>query len=211
MTPRPPEKSTSGGSAARIIVGALILLIGIAWMLDIAGAVDDIPWEYLLPAAVIIIGVGLVADSRGPTHGGLVALGIILTIFMLIDVSVPSFAFASGGTVIGPRNERPASVSELEDYGIFAGELRVDLRDIDFPIDETKLNVSAFAGSVKIMVPDEVTVELEAGSFAGEVRALGKRSEGLGPRIDETFPGDDPDRILVLDVSTFAGEIEVTR
>jgi hypothetical protein len=211
MTPRPPEKTAPSAGAGRIIVGALILLIGIAWMLDIAGAVDEIPWRYLLPAAVIVIGVGLIADSRGPTHGGLVALGIILTIFMLIDVSIPSFAFASGGTVIGPRSEQPASVSELEDYGIFAGELRVDLRDIDFPADETRLSVSAFAGSVKILVPDEVTVELKAGTFAGEIRALGKRSEGLGPRIDETFTGDDPDRILILDVSTFAGEIEVTR
>ena len=58
MTPntetRPPRPST-----ARIIVGALILLIGVAWMLEITDAVDEIPWAYLLPAAVIVIGVGL--------------------------------------------------------------------------------------------------------------------------------------------------------
>lgn len=210
MTPttetRPPRTTS-----ARIIVGALILLIGVAWMLEIAGAVDEIPWSYLLPAAVIVIGAGLVADSRGPTHGGLVALGIILTIFLLVDVSVSTFNFTSGDTVIGPSRERPATVEELEDYGIFAGELTVDLRDVVFPVGETEVNASAFAGSVRIMVPDEVTVELNAGTFAGEIRALGKRSEGLGPRIEETFTGEEADRILVLDVSTFAGEIEVTR
>ena len=198
-------------STARIILGALILLIGFAWMLEIAGAVDEIPWSYLLPAAVIVIGVGLVADSRGPTHGGLVALGIILTIFLLIDVSVATFNFTSGGTVIGPLTERPATVEEIENYGIFAGELTVNLSDVTFPTGETEVNASAFAGSVRIVVPDDVTVELKAGTFAGEIRALGKRAEGLGPRLEETFTGADVNRILVLEVTTFAGEIEVTR
>jgi hypothetical protein len=210
MTPttesRPPRTST-----ARIIVGALVLLIGVAWMLEIAGAVDEIPWSYLLPAAVIVIGVGLIADSRGPTHGGLVALGIILTLFLLIDVSVSTFNFTTGDTVIGPSTQSPATVADLEDYGIFAGELTVDLSEVAFPVGETEVNASAFAGSVRIIVPDDVTVELNARTFAGEIRALGKRSEGLGPRLDETFTGSDTGRILVLDVSTFAGEIEVTR
>ncbi|MDH3259808.1 MAG: cell wall-active antibiotics response protein [Acidimicrobiia bacterium] len=210
MTPTtetPPRRTSS----ARIIVGALILLIGVGWMLEIAGAVDEIPWSYLLPAAVIVVGVGLVADSRGPTHGGLIALGIILTIFLLIDVSVSTFDFTSGDIVIGPRTEHPASVNDLEDYGIFAGELTIDLGDVAFPVGETEVNVNAFAGSVRIIVPDNVTVELAARTFAGEIRALGKQSEGLGPNVDETFTGSDATRILVLDVSTFAGEIEVTR
>jgi hypothetical protein len=198
-------------STARIILGALILLIGFAWMLEIAGAVDEIPWSYLLPAAVIVIGVGLVTDSRGPTHGGLVTLGVVLTIFLLVDVSVASFNFTTGGTVIGPRNERPASVEELEDYGIFAGELKVDLSDVAFPIGQTEVNASAFAGTVQIIVPDDVTVELTAGTFAGEIRAFGKRAEGLGPRLEETFAGEDANRVLVLDVTAFAGQIEVTR
>ncbi len=210
MTPT-TETRPRRTSSARIILGALILLIGVAWMLEIAGAVDEIPWSYLLPASVIVIGVGLIADSHGPTHGGLVFLGIILTLFMLIDVSVSTFDFTTGDTVIGPSTHRPAGVEDLEDYGIFAGELTIDLTGVVFPVGETEVNANAFAGSVKIFVPEEVTVELKAGTFAGEIRALGKRSEGLGPRIDETFPGGDAGRILVLDVSTFAGEIEVTR
>lgn len=210
MTPT-TETSPRRASSARIILGALILLFGVAWMLEIAGAVDEIPWSYLLPAAVIVIGVGLIADPHGPTHGGLVFLGIILTLFMLVDVSVSKFDFTTGDTVVGQLTEHPAGVDELEDYGIFAGELTVDLSDVDFPAGETEVNANAFAGSVKIIVPDNVTVELKAGTFAGEIRALGKGSEGLGPRLDETFPGTDATRILVLDVSTFAGQIEVTR
>ncbi len=210
MTPT-TETQPRRSNSARIILGALILLIGVAWMLEIAGVVDAIAWGYLLPAAVIVIGVGLVADPRGPAHGGLIALGIILTIFMVVDVSVTSFDLTSGETVIGPRTETPATVAEVEDYSIFAGELQVDLGDVDFPIGETKVNVSAFAGSIRVIVPDNVTVELDAGSFAGEIRALGERSEGVGPSVDGTFIGTDAARILVLDVSVFAGEIEVTR
>lgn len=210
MTPT-TEPRTARTNSGRIILGALILLIGVAWMLEIAGAVDEIPWSYLLPAAVMVIGVGLIADSRGPTHGGLVFLGIVLTLFLLIDVSVASFNFTTGDTVIGPSTHRPATVEDLEDYGVFAGELTVDLSDVAFPVGETEVNVNAFAGSVRIIVPSEVTVELKAGTFAGEIRALGKRSEGLGPRLDETFPGSEAKQVVVIDVSTFAGEIEVTR
>ena len=210
MTPTTETQPTRSNSA-RIILGALILLIGVAWMLEIAGTVDEIPWSYLLPAAVMVIGVGLIADSRGPTHGGLVFLGIILTLFLLIDVSVSSFNFTTGDTVVGPATYQPATVEELEDYGIFAGELTVDLSQVAFPVGETTVNVNIFAGSVQIIVPSEVTIELNAGTFAGEIRALGKRSEGLGPRLDETFPGSEAGRIVVIDVSTFAGEIEVTR
>ncbi len=210
MTP-PTETRQPRTNSARIIVGALILLIGVAWMLEIAGAVDEIPWSYLLPAAVIVIGIGLIADSRGPTHSGLVFLGIVLTLFLLIEVSVSSFSFTTGDTVVGPSSHRPATVEDLEDYGIFAGELTVDLTDVVFPVGETTVSATAFAGSMKIIVPVEVTVELNAGTFAGEIRALGRQNGGLGPRLDETFPGSDADRVLVLDVTTFAGEIEVTR
>ncbi len=63
----------------------------------------------------------------------------------------------------------------------------------------------------RIVVPDDVTVELKARTFAGEIRALGKKAEGFGPRLEETFTGDEANRILVLEVTTFAGEIEVTR
>lgn len=198
-------------SIPRIIVGALILLIGIGWMLQIAEVVEDIPWSYLLPAAIIVIGIGLVLDARGPTHGGLVALGIILTLMVLVDLSVEPFQFTTGGTVIGPLRERPTSVEELEDYSIFAGELRVDLSDLALPAGETRLEVSAFAGSIQVIVPSDVTVELEAGTMFGEVRGLGERSEGVGPRVEETFAGSDPSRVLRLDVSSFAGEIEVRR
>ena len=160
MTPTTETQPTRSNSA-RIILGALILLIGVAWMLEIAGAVDEIPWSYLLPAAVMVIGVGLIADSRGPTHGGLVFLGIILTLFLLIDVSVSSFNFTTGDTVVGPATYQPATVEELEDYGIFAGELTVDLSQVVFPVGETTVNVNVFAGSVKIIVPSEVTIELQ--------------------------------------------------
>lgn len=205
-TPEKPRISSS-----RIIVGAIILLIGTAWMLEVADAVDEIPWRWLLPAAVIVIGIGLIADARGRAHGGLIFLGVILTLLMLVDVSIRPFRFTSGETFIGPRTERPVAVEELEDYGIFAGDLRVDLSDLSLPAGETSLDVSTFAGTIRVTVPADVTVELEAGTMFGQVRAFGEQSEGIGPRVDKTFTGSDPSRVLVLDVSSFAGDIEVRR
>ena len=207
----PSEPRAPAVNVSRLILGLLVLLIGIAWMLEIAGAIDDIPWGYLLPAAIIVIGLGLVADARGEAHGGLIALGVVLTVLLLIDVSVAPFRFAAGDTVFGPLTERPATVDEVEDYSLFAGDLEVDLSRLDLPVGETKVQVSLFAGEITVRVPDDVAVDLTAETLFGAVRALGEKREGIGPKVEDRFGDEDSTRVLVLDVSSFAGDIEARR
>ncbi len=193
----------------RIVAGLFVVLIGLGWLLQAAGVVETLPWAWILPSALIIVGAAMLADAKGDTHGGLIALGIILIIVLALMQPVTSFRWASTGSV-GERFERPRTVAEIENMSVFAGELGLDLRDLDLPAGTTKLDVSAFAGKVDITIPDDVTVDVTASVFAGKVTVLDETREGVGVNLEKTIPGPSGKR-LELNVSAFSGEIGVHR
>jgi len=63
--------------AGRLVLGLLIVAIGAGWLLQTVGAVDQFPWEWVLPSVLVVIGAALVADPKGKSHGGLIALGVL--------------------------------------------------------------------------------------------------------------------------------------
>ena len=48
-------------AAATVLVGTLLVLVGIAWLLDAAGVV--VPWRAILPASLIAVGLACVAGA----------------------------------------------------------------------------------------------------------------------------------------------------
>ncbi|HET9556345.1 MAG TPA: hypothetical protein VFS70_04340, partial [Actinomycetota bacterium] len=50
-----------GPATATVLVGALLVLVGIGWLLDSAGI--EVPWRALLPAALIAVGLACVAGA----------------------------------------------------------------------------------------------------------------------------------------------------
>lgn len=193
----------------RVVAGLFVVLIGIGWLLQSAGVVEALPWDWILPSALIIVGAAMLADAKGETHGGLIALGIVLIIVLALMQPVTSFRWATTGSV-GERLERPRTVAELESMSVFAGELGLDLRDLDLPEGTTKLDVSAFAGKVDITLPDDATVQVDASVLAGKVTVLDETREGVGVSLEKTVPGPS-DKKLELNVSAVSGEIGVHR
>jgi hypothetical protein len=193
--------------AGRLVLGLLIVAIGGGWLLQALGAVDQFPWEWVLPSVLLVIGVALVADPRGKSHGGLIGLGIILTIVLVAGgAGSPAFTTGSG---VGDRTVTVSSVTDLEDVSMFAGSLVVDLRDLDLPSGSTTLDVSVFAGEIKVYVPRTATVEVKANTLFGQIDAFGERRDGVGVNLDTTSQGSGG--TLVLKASAFAGQIGVSR
>ncbi|HET7519546.1 MAG TPA: hypothetical protein VFN05_18015, partial [Actinomycetes bacterium] len=67
--PIPPveREDRHGPAAATVLVGALLVLVGIGWLLDSAGI--EVPWRAVLPAALIAVGLACVAGAfRGRQH-----------------------------------------------------------------------------------------------------------------------------------------------
>ena len=48
-TPPAPSADRHGPAAATVLVGALLVLVGIGWLLDASGV--EVPWRAVLPAA----------------------------------------------------------------------------------------------------------------------------------------------------------------
>jgi hypothetical protein len=70
--PAPPDgpagqRDRRGPAMATVLVGALLVLVGIGWLLDATGV--GVPWRAVLPAALIAVGLACVAGAfRGRQH-----------------------------------------------------------------------------------------------------------------------------------------------
>ena len=94
--------------------------------LAIAGGAFVRPVRWLILPAVLL----------GLSAGGVAAANVTL----------------DGG--VGDRQYRPTSMAELRDhYQLGAGQLDIDLRDLDLPPGDTPLEIDVGAGQVRLAVP----------------------------------------------------------
>ena len=74
--------------------------------------------------------------------------------------------------------------------------------------DPITLEVNLDAGEIRVAVPEDVRVTLDAETdFVGELDIFGSQTDGISPEV--SLDSDDPQ--LILDLEVNAGRIEVTR
>lgn len=210
--PPAPEIPPKPIPIGRLLVGVLLVGLGAVWLLDAVGAFD-VDWDVLLPVALIVVGVALViAAWQGRGRGGLIALGIVLTLVLAVAavVKVP----LSGG--IGDRVERPTSVEATADpFELSIGKLTVDLRGLVWSGAETpgEIRVEAAVGMGELIVlvgGDFPCVAVHAEAGVGEVDVFGDRRSGVAPEYrTEAVCMAAP--LLTLDLSVGVGQVEVRR
>jgi hypothetical protein len=202
------ETRAAGGSpppVGRLVFGALLVLLGLLWLLD-ATAVVELRWAVVLPAALTVVGVATLVSARRGTHGGLVTAGIVLTILVLLTAVTP-FRLPSGG--IGDRDERPTTAaSAAADQSLLVGSLTVDLRDVDDFADGATVTASIGIGELVVRLPDGVGAEVEAGTGIGEVDVIGRTQGGIGVSLTEAVEGEPT---IVLELSAGIGRVEVVQ
>lgn len=199
-----------GGAGGRVALGVVLVLVGVVWLAASIGALE-VDWDVVLPAALVVVGLGVLVTARSGGSGPLIGLGVVLTVICVV-AALASAAFdprvLSGG--IGDRDERPATLPEPAEFELAVGDLTVDLRDIDeLPAE---VDASVGMGQLVVIVPDDVDVELDATVGAGEIRALGDGRDGVGVSVDETFAADGRTRgTLSVDATVTFGQVEVRR
>jgi predicted membrane protein len=208
--PAAPDAPAAGRglAPATVLVGALLVLVGIAWLLDAAGV--EVPWRAVLPAALIAVGLACIVGAfRGRQHA-LMVLGLALTVVLSVavaadwDLEVP----LAGG--VGDRTEQPTTPADLTRYQLGAGDLVVDLRRLQVPPGTTAVDARVGIGELVVELPDGVTAEVVARSGLGEVRVLGQEEGGFGSRVDAEADGGG-DRRLELDLRVGVGSVRVER
>jgi hypothetical protein len=196
-------RSSSGPRVDRIVVGLLIGAVGVGWLFDQAGV--SVPWRMFPAAAVVIIGLALLATLLGGRgRGALVGLGIILTaVAVAVGVGADRYAGPVGDLVVAP------TVAEWPvQQHISAGTVTVDLTRHPMP-EAGQLQVDVGAGRIILVLPAEATAGINASATAGTITLDGvKVGDGLDVRW--VHPSNSsPSSSVQLELHVGLGDIEV--
>jgi phage shock protein PspC (stress-responsive transcriptional regulator) len=168
---------------------------GNLWLALVLGIVALVWWR-LGPAS---------SRRRRVVAGSFVTVVALLLAAVVLAVRVPLFAG------IGKRVDRPVAAADVHSrYELGIGDLVLNFGDISLPKGQTFVKATVGIGDLKVIVPANASVDVVGRVQAGQVHLLGVNENGTSVRtkiVDRTGSG----RVLVLDVRTGLGKVEVVR
>jgi phage shock protein PspC (stress-responsive transcriptional regulator) len=211
-TPAPLVKMSKTRSAKRLRLVSLIVLGLTLSGLGIAQAIGaTIPLAGYLAAALLVIGVTLLAATWFGMARGLLPVGVLLAAAVLVV------------TAAGPALQVPfpsfhhtyTTLAELPTVGDSAdfGELSVDLSQFALTSD-VSYSAHVDVGHLDVTVPKDANVVVNYTADMGAVRAYGDEVQGgseLTGQITDPQPAQPGQHTLTLNLSVDAGNIQVQR
>ena len=198
----PPERPR--GSLAGIAFGALLILAGGAWLLHTLDVVE-VSVEVVVPAALIVLGILLLAAARRGRQGGLITLGVVLTLLSALVASTD----LTGG--VGDRRVALSGTEPVRDQELGIGQLVVDLSDLA-PSGPVSLSAEVGIGELRVDLPPDLPVRVEATSGIGQVDVFEEEDGGFGSELDHVDDGfEGAAASLDLQLSVGIGQVTVTR
>jgi predicted membrane protein len=194
------------------VVGSVLIAIGANWLLMELGL---FPFGFagLLALGLAVLGLGLMGTAKAGPPGKLLFTGIVMTAILAMSGGV---AAQVQGPFAGDPFHQPRQLSQVEDrYSLGFGELTLDLSQVEFARDVKEVEASMVAGELRVIVPQDVALEIDAEvGGGGEISLPGLPSQsGAGgvtrSLADPKFAGAEERLSLRLDL-TF-GEIVVER
>ena len=214
---RAPAPPAGGPRLGHVVLGAILVLIGVGWLLE-ALDLADVPWRFLLPAALILVGAALTFGARTGSHGGLVAVGVVLTALVLLAGAIDALADIPFSGGIGDESHRPTAAVE-DEYRWGIGKMTLDLRAAD-ALAGRQIEASVVVGELIVILPPEAAFRITAHAGVGEVIVLGQQSGGFdaelecvgtGAAVTCGGAGELGPPILQLDLEVAMGKVEVQR
>ena len=210
--PSAPVKTSDTRSAKRLRLVAVIVLgltlsgLGVAQALGLA-----IPLAGYLAAALLVVGLTLVAATWFGRARGLLPLGVLLAIAVVI-------VGAAGPAIRAPNDATSmrayASLVELPARdSTDVGKLSVDLSRVAVTSDVTYA-AHVDLGQLIVRVPEDANVVINYRADLGAVRAYGaevRAGSELTGQVTDPQPVERGQHTLTLDLSVDAGNIEVQR
>lgn len=93
----------------------------------------------------------------------------------------------------------------------FIGDTIIDLTKAQIPYGETKINVSAFIGDVKVFIPDDmdIGITVTSSAFIGDLKVLTQKQGGFMSSVQAQSPyyGEAGKKIKLV-VSVFIGDVK---
>ena len=135
----------------------------------------------------------------------LILVGLVL-IFRpdVIKMDGVRYAFAGDWEVDGHWD------LNTEEVRAFAGDLTVDLRDIDLPEGETVFNFKGFAGDIRVYLPKEIGFAVKTTTFVTDARIDGDKTDYVFTGMDyATEDYETASKKFRLEATAFAMEVDV--
>ena len=210
-TPNTPEP-IHRPPVATIAIAATAALLGLAVLLDSFDAIDPDPVVY---AAIPCLGFGAGVVAAALIRGARSGLLILLSLASLVPLSIAALAGPAVFGGVGSASTIVIGEAPASDYTWGIGEHVIDLRDATI-VGVHDVDVDQSFGSARIIVPADVTVEVDAAVSGGTATVFGVSSEGTDVRLQRSFEVDageldGADDVLRLDVDLQFGEIVVVR
>ncbi|HEX6310174.1 MAG TPA: PspC domain-containing protein [Acidimicrobiia bacterium] len=208
--PPPPPSSAAPARPPASLLGplalcALFVWAGVAFALDATGAVDVGP-GVAFAGGLIVIGVALVVGAWRGRARWLVAPGIALALGAAAAGAL-DLPLAGG---IGERDYQPATFGVVDDhYELGIGSLDLDLRDLDFRARDENVRASVGIGELRVWVPDDVRVIVDAHVGFGELVTFGEQEGGVDVDDRVVRPGLEGGGTLRLDLEGGFGSVKV--
>ncbi len=183
-------------------------LAGLAVVALIVAAIITSSGWILVPVAGLII-LWTARGSKARTVAVVVTAVLGVIVAALATATLVAFAVfnVSLNDGVGDRTYQPTSITQIPSrYDAGIGNLTVDLSQLGPVTHETHVNAAVGIGKLRIIVPQNASVAVNAHARLGELTVL--RHHDSGGHADVRLGRGNP---LVIDATVGAGQIEVVR
>lgn len=216
--PPPPQSGATGAPATGpqgrrapvvpVTFFAGLIVLGSLCLLDLAGLLSVSSAGYIA-AALGVTGAGMLVGARLGGGRPLIAVGLLLTLVLPVAHLADTFEPRHVGTEV---TWTPPDTTELDDtYHLSMGTGVLDLRDMELSGREVASTVRVSLGEIRVRVPPDVRVEVDARVNLGTVGLFGTQVSGIHTSREVADPGKPGAGVLRLDVHADIGHVEVTR
>lgn len=195
--PRPPGSSALTGLTLSVAAIAVAITVLVAES-------TDAHWTIYPAVALAVITAGVLVGMFFGRPGPLILIGLIVAVVLAIGSVMPSNG-------MGDKSIRPLTAAGVGgEYEHGMGVLRFDLTSVDDPeqLVGSTIRLENGVGEIKVIVPHDLNVAVDAQVDAGEIRAFGSKTGDTDATL--VRPPDDPDApALTLHIRENLGGIEV--
>ncbi len=182
-----------------LLIGCAALAVGSFLASGLGGAV--VVAALVIASGAALVGAAFVGGARWLVLPAM-AIALPLAFVSAADIDL------DGG--FGERTERPATVAEMHDgYRIGAGELTVDLRDVELPAGDRQIKLGVGTGHVLVLVPQDVCVATTASIGMGAVQVFDRDSGGVDVDWSDGRRAPSGTPRLVIDGEVGLGFLEI--
>ena len=206
VAPLSPPARRTRSSLGWITIGAALVALGVAALLDVGGAVH-VRLVQFLAVPLAVLGIGLLAGAWWGRARWLVVPALVLTPFVIAAsfVHVP-FEGGSGNVTF-----LPTAAAEIRPaYHLVAGQMVIDLRSTKLGTSPVTIHATAVAGHVLVYVPQGAAVNVRGRAGGGEVKLFGRTYDGFDVDVQRSFaPASATSPTVDLDLEAAFGQVEV--